>query len=94
MERQVTHTVKSTVHRWETVDGLCGPWDDGEGLRGVTEQQAVYDIDNQIHNYYVQQPGMSRVEVETYWAHGAKHVRTTADQTSSNNLANLPNCYL
>ena len=87
MERQVTQTIKSTVHRWETVDGLCG-----SSWGRVTEQQAVDEIDNGVHNYYVQQPGTNRVEVVTYWAHGAKHVRTTPDQSSNNNLVNLPDC--
>ena len=86
MERQVTHTVKSSTRSWETVDGLCGPWG------RVTEQQAVIDIDSGACGYYVQQPGTTRVEVVTYWAHGAKHVRTTHDQYDSNNLAKLPDC--
>ena len=92
MERRVTHTIKSMIHRWETVDGLCGPWGAGGSYQRVSEEQAVYDIDNQLHNYYVQQPGTTRVEVVTYWAHGAKHVRTTPDPYDHNNLTRLPDC--
>ncbi|MAB00456.1 MAG: hypothetical protein CMN86_19485 [Stappia sp.] len=52
---------------------------------------AIRDIENKTHSYYVDQTG-HRTDVHVVNEGGKKYLRTTADKTSKNNLDNLPNC--
>ena len=56
-----------------------------------TRAVAVRDIENGDHTYYVDEAG-SRTNVRVVTVNGKKHLRTTADKTSKNNLDNLPDC--
>lgn len=64
----------------------------GESWSPRAKADAIRDIDNGIHSYYVQQPGTSRTEVRVVNEGGSKYLRTTADKSSNNNLDNLPDC--
>ncbi len=56
----------------------------------VSVQEAVYQIENNLYQYYVDEAGYrSEVYVDqTPW--GRKFIKTFADKTSKNNLDNLP----
>lgn len=55
-------------------------------------KDAIRHIEEGIHSYYVLEAGY-RSEVSVYTdEHGNKHLRTTADVSSANNLCNLPDC--
>lgn len=57
-----------------------------------SKSDAIDDIDNKIHTYYVKEGGLPRVDVHIYTLGSKKHLRTTADSKSANNLDNLPDC--
>lgn len=84
-DRKVTHTGKDSDG---DITKLCnhGAW----GY--VTRVQAIQDIESHTNSYYVQQPGTNRVEVNVVTRGGKKHLQTTPDSSSANNLDNLPNC--
>ena len=67
------------------ITSLCGDWGD------ATKAQAINHIDAKIHSYYVEEAGY-RSDVHTYTKDGKKHLKTYADETSKNNLDNLPDC--
>lgn len=56
----------------------------------VTVQDAIFQIEHNLYQYYVDEAGYrSDVYVEqTPW--GRKFIKTYADRTSKNNLDNLP----
>lgn len=53
---------------------------------------AIRDIENSLHTYYVQQAGAPRVNITVVNGTTGKYLRSTADKSSKNNLDNLPNC--
>ena len=56
----------------------------------VTVQEAVYQIEHNLYQYYVDEDGYrSNVYVEQTPL-GHKFIKTYADKTSKNNLDNLP----
>ena len=57
-----------------------------------SKANAISDIEGNVHTYYVQQPGTSRVDVHVVDGSNGKYLRTTADKSSKNNLDNLPDC--
>jgi hypothetical protein len=82
-DRQVTHSGKD---RDGDITSLCGP-----GWGKVSKAKAIPEIENAVNAYYVAavQPAVwVHVVTEGY----LKYLRTTADNTSKNNLDNLPNC--
>ena len=81
-DRIVTQTGKDSDGN---ITALCGPW----GRR--SSDDAIRDIDTQLHAYYVQQPGTPRTNVIVV-DDTPRYLRSTADKTSANNLDNLPNC--
>ena len=65
---------------------LCGDW--GKD----SKSEAIRYIENGTHTYYVNEVA-PRVNVHVVTSSsGRKHLRTTSDRTSKNNLDNLPNC--
>ena len=85
MDRQVTRSGKD---KDGDIIKLCNRADWGE----VSNVVAIQQIENRTHTYYVQQPGTSRVEVRVIHRNGRKHLQTTSDSSSKNNLDNLPDC--
>lgn len=67
---------------------LCNPsswWSPRE------KEDAIADIENEIHSYYVNEDG-SRTDVRVVDDPDGKYLQTTADESSDNNLDNLPDC--
>lgn len=56
-----------------------------------SKSDAISDIENGFHTYYVYEDG-SKATVQVVTRDGKKHLQTTTDRTSKNNLDNLPNC--
>ncbi|WP_026988886.1 DUF3892 domain-containing protein, partial [Fodinicurvata fenggangensis] len=56
-----------------------------------SKADAIRDIENKTHSYYVDRAG-DRTDVHVVNVGGKKHLRTTADKNSKNNLDNLPDC--
>lgn len=85
MDRRVTRTDKDQ-------DGdiirLCNP---GQSWSPVKKADAISEIESGRHTYYVEEVA-PRVNVRVVNAGVSKHLRTTADKTSKNNLDNLQKC--
>jgi hypothetical protein len=64
----------------------------GEAWSPRLKADAIRDIENGTHTYYVQQAGTSRVDITVVNGTTGKYLRSTADKSSSNNLDNLPDC--
>lgn len=63
----------------------------GEVWSPRSKADAIRDIDNGIHTYYV--PWESgRTEIRVVNGANGKYLRTDRDNTSKNNLDDLPNC--
>ena len=56
-----------------------------------TKQDAIHDIENGIHTYYVPWTG-GRTEIRVVQGANGKYLRTDRDGTSKNNLDDLPDC--
>lgn len=84
-DRRVTATGKDTDG---TITRLCNS---GEFWSPRSNADAVRDIEGKLHQYYVDRAG-HRTDVHVVNVGGKKHLRTTADKTSRNNLDNLPDC--
>jgi hypothetical protein len=84
-ERQVTRTGKDEDG---DITKLCNHASWG----AVTKADAIWQIESKIHTYFVQEPGTARVNVQVVARNGRKHLQTTADESSKNNLDNLPDC--
>ena len=63
----------------------------GELWSPRSKADAVRDIENKTHTYYVDRAG-HRTDVHVVTVAGKKHLRTNADKSSQNNLDNLPDC--
>ncbi|MDN5201267.1 DUF3892 domain-containing protein [Fulvivirgaceae bacterium BMA10] len=55
------------------------------------ERDAVYHIENNIHSYFTRVDGRE-AEVLVVTINGVKHLRTSSDGTTRNNLSQLPDC--
>ena len=67
---------------------LC---DQGAGWSPRKKADAIYDIESGTHTYYV--PWESgRTEIRVVNGPTGKYLRTDRDNTSRNNLDDLPNC--
>lgn len=82
MDRRVRRTGKN---RQGDITSLCG--DFGE----VSKDTAIADIEARRHRYFVREV-TPEVDVNVVRDGFSKHLRTTADRTSANNLDNLPDC--
>lgn len=70
------------------ITALCNPREYWSPRR---KADAISDIENDIHVYYVDRAGHRSV-VQVVNDRARTYLRTTADETSDNNLDNLPDC--
>ncbi|WP_082552312.1 DUF3892 domain-containing protein [Methylobacterium sp. Leaf456] len=84
-DRPVTKTRKD----WQgDITALCA---DGHSWSPRAKADAIYDIENGLHTYYV--PWTSgRTEIRVVPGPNGKYLRTDRDNTTRNNLDELPDC--
>lgn len=70
------------------ITSLCNH---GESWSPRLKADAIRDIDGGLHTYYVDEAGF-KSNVRVYSSPTGKHLKTDADQSSKNNLDNLPDC--
>ncbi|MBF9052071.1 DUF3892 domain-containing protein [Roseobacter sp. HKCCD9010] len=87
----MTNPTKSglSAHKDGDITKLCKS---GEAWSPRQKADAIRDIENGTHTYYVQQAGTSRVNSTVVNGTTGKYLRSTADKSSSNNSDNLPDC--
>ena len=85
IERKVTQTGKDTDG---DITSLCNP---GQWWSPRDRGDAIKDIDDGAYTYYVEEQS-PRSEVKVVSRGGKKHLQTTSDGSSKNNLDNLPDC--
>ncbi len=84
------HVTQSRKDQDGDITALCKP---GEQWSPRAKADAIRDIDNRIHSYYVTGAGGSgRVHIEVVNGPTGKYLRTKADSTGHNNLDELPDC--
>ena len=84
-ERQVTQTGKN---RDGDITALCNPsayWSPRQ------KADAIRDIDDRLHSYFVMVSNR-RVDIIVVNGPTGKYLRTDPDQTTDNNVDDLPNC--
>ena len=81
-DQQVTATGKYSGD----ITALCGSWGRRE------KNDAIYDIENNYHTYYVQWSDIGRTEIHVVQGYYGKYLRTDRDNTTRNNLDDLPDC--
>ena len=84
-DRRVTHTGKDDDR---DITALCNP---GQSWSPRKKADAISDIDNKIHTYYVDSGG-KRTNIHVVHGPNGKYLRTDPDTTAKNNLDDLPNC--
>ena len=84
-KRRVTHSGKDLQR---DITALCNI---GENWSPRLKEDAIDDIENNVHQYYV---GVEGQEVDIHVVDGptGKYLRTDPDATSTNNLDDLPDC--
>jgi len=85
VERQVTQSRKDDDG---DITALCNP---GQGWSPRSKDDAIRDIENNVHSYYVVSGGQ-RTTIHVVKGPTGKCLRTSADPTSRNNLDDLPDC--
>jgi Protein of unknown function (DUF3892) len=73
------------------ITALC---DDGAGWSPVSKADAISHIENGVHTYHVPwQSGRTEIRVvKDSSVSGGKYLRTDRDNSTKNNLDDLPNC--
>lgn len=84
-DRAVRNTGKD---RDGDITKLCDP---GQAWSPRSKADAIRDIEGGTHTYYVPWTG-GRTEIRVVPAPTGKYLRTDRDNTSKNNLDDLPNC--
>ncbi|SMD36053.1 Protein of unknown function [Reichenbachiella faecimaris] len=85
--RQVKCTTKDSMKEVTHVGGQ-----DNYGIRFYeSEPDAIHHIENGIHTYFTYADG-HQAEVNVVIINGRKHLRTSSDGTTRNNLSKLPDC--
>ena len=69
--------------------GLCNT---GQAWSPRSKQGAISDIETGAHTYHVMWVGNQRTEIRVVNGPTGKYLRTDRDNTSKNNLDDLPNC--
>lgn len=82
-DRRVTSTGKDADG---DITKLCGYWG------SASKHQAIIDIENGSHTYYVQDQYGRRADVQVVNGQTGKYLRTDPNSTCSDNLDNLPDC--
>jgi hypothetical protein len=85
-DRQVRKTRKD---RDGDILALCA---DGAGWSPRDKEGAINDIEASLHTYFVLWPGGLRTEIRVVNGPSGKYLRTDRDDTSRNNLDDLPDC--
>ncbi len=85
-DRQVTRTRKDTEGDILALCNSSSSWSPRE------KQDAISDIENKIHTYFVLWNGGQRTEIKVVNGSTGKYLRTDSDATSRNNLRDLPDC--
>lgn len=84
-DRRVTRSRKDDEG---DIIALCHP---GQYWSPRSKPDAISDIENGDHSYYVEAGG-SRANVRVVRGPNGKYLRTDSDNTSRNNLDDLPDC--
>jgi hypothetical protein len=72
----------------KNITALCN---EGASWSPRKSADAIYDIENEIHSYYV--PWKSgRTEITVVNGPNGKYLRTVRDDSTGNNLDELPDC--
>lgn len=85
-ERRVHKTGKDANG---TITSLCAP---GESWSPRQKDDAIRDIENKLHRYYVLLTDGRKVDVDVVNGPRGKYLRSSWDGTKGNNLENLPDC--
>ena len=85
-DRQVTHSRKD---KDGDITALCNP---GEWWSPRLKHDAIDDIENHRHTYFVKVPNANRADIHVVPGPSGKYLRTDSDRTSRNNLDDLPDC--
>jgi len=85
-DRQVRQTRKESTG---DITALCNPH---EYWSPRQRADAIQDIEDKIHTYYVLWPDGKRTEIRVVSGANGKYLRTDRDTTTRNNLDDLPNC--
>ncbi|MFI8748802.1 DUF3892 domain-containing protein [Vreelandella lionensis] len=85
-DRQVTATGKDTDG---DITKLCKS---GEWWSPRSKADAIRDIEMGFNTYYVKDKAGNRADIHVVTVGSKKHLRTSADASSANNLDNLPDC--
>ena len=65
----------------------------GQAWSPRSKADAIADIENKVHTYYVVwPPGYKRTEIHVVNGPTGKYLRTDRDNTTRNNLLDLPDC--
>lgn len=86
VSRRVTQTAKD---KDGDILALCNPASD---WKRVTKATAIKEIDNRTHSYYVQWTATERTGIHVAGPAGNRYLRTDRDDTTRNNLRDLPPC--
>jgi hypothetical protein len=82
--------VYQTSKDWEgDITKLCNG---GEYWSPRMKADAIQDIESGIHGYYVPWPDEVRTEIRVVNGPKGKYLRTDKDNTTRNNLDDLPDC--
>jgi hypothetical protein len=84
--RQVTQSGKD---KDGDITALCNP---GERWSPRWKAGAIADIESGEHTYFVRIAPGKEVDVRVKSRNGRKYLTTAPDETSKNNLDDLPNC--
>ena len=85
-DRRVTHTGKDSDG---DITRLCNA---GETWSPRSSSAAIKDIDDQVHTYYVRWSDGKRTNIHVVDGPTGKYLRTDKDNTTRNNLDDLPDC--
>jgi hypothetical protein len=84
-DREVTQTGKD---RYGDITALCNS---GSSWSPRSKADAIRDIESGDHTYHVKWPSQ-RTEIRVVNGSTGKYLRTDRDNTTKNNLLDLPNC--
>ena len=91
--RQVNCITKSgSRNRHEAISHIGGDW----GINGqrilITEEQAIWDIDNRLHTYHIKagDNDIKVIEVHRHDGTGRRYLSTVPDETTTDHLLSLP----
>lgn len=85
-DRQVTHTGKD---RDGDITKLCNP---GAVWSPRAKHDAINDIQAGLHTYFVRWSDGKRTDIHVVNGATGKYLRTDRDNTTRNNLDDLPDC--